>query len=1032
MTIARRLIILLGVPLVALVGFGIFTLVRLAKIEERSNFVAKQQIPSLAALGELTRSFLELRVDVRNDLLATNQAEQAAAQLQFDKNEANVVQLLRDYADRLVSDDQDRRLLNEFRQLSKDWLAGAKPVMALAAQGRRDEATGLLASGTMAALGPQINEALNQWIGHNRDLATAAGNHAVDAIAVSHRDTIIATCTAVLLTALLGFLTFRRIVQPIHALGASVKAIAAGEYSQEVPFTSAADETGGLARSINVLKEGAAAMDMQRWVKSNVSRLTSELQVTATIAEFGKQFVSGLVPLLGGGVGGFYLFQEEFRSLERVASYGLDGATSSSSPVRVGQGLIGQCAQELKTLTLDQLPPEYLRIASGLGTAPPRQAMACPLISKGALLAIFEIATFRPFNAQEKALLEDLLPVAALSLEVLQRNLRTHEQREQLRASEERSRLILESSAEGIYGTDTDGQITFVNPATCRMLGYTAEELIGKPSHATFHHHRPDGSDYPREECPMYRAYKHGKTSRVDDEFLWRKDNTGLPVEYGATPMLKDGIVVGSVVSFTDITERKRAEVEMQRGKDELQHMNFMADGALDLTKAGYWHVPLDGSGWYISSERAARIFGDLPSPGHRYALAHWAEHVRLGDEAAAKVTAENFQAAVEGRVPVYDATYAYKRPVDGRTVWIHAMGHVVKGADGKPKDMFGVTQDITDYKQAEAEIKASEQRLRETEQFFRSVLELAPDGLMVVNAEGMIRLANAQCEKLFGYTRAELVGKPVEVLVPQEIRSSHPALRAGFHQAPTPRNMGAGRELRALRKDGSLFPVEIGLSPLPGREEEGAQVAVSIRDITERKDQENALKQAKAKAEEATQMKSMFLANMSHEIRTPMNAIIGLSHLALRTQLTPKQKDYIAKVHNAGTSLLSIINDILDFSKIEAGKLEIETTDFRLDEVISSVTTLTAQKAHEKGLEFLAHVEPGIPEYLLGDPLRLGQILTNFVNNAVKFTEQGEIRVDMRLVERTGEKVQLKFCVRDTGMGMTPEQSARLFQPFT
>ena len=268
----------------------------------------------------------------------------------------------------------------------------------------------------------------------------------------------------------------------------------------------------------------------------------------------------------------------------------------------------------------------------------------------------------------------------------------------ELAVSEERGRLILSAVTDGIFGLDAEGRITFVNPAACTVLGLTPETAIGQNSHALFHHSRADGSPYPAEECPMRAAYREGRTCFVDNEVLWTSDRRAIPAEYGATPIQKDGQVVGAVISFRDITERNRME-------KEIRHQNFLSDSALDLTKAGYWHVPLDGSGWYNSSERAARIFGDLPSPGFRYRLDEWAAHVQEGDETAAKATMENFAAAVAGTIPVYDAVYAYKRPVDGRIVWIHALGHVAKDASGKPTDMFGVTQDITDFKRLEAEL---------------------------------------------------------------------------------------------------------------------------------------------------------------------------------------------------------------------------------------------------------------------------------------------------------------------------------------
>ena len=198
-------------------------------------------------------------------------------------------------------------------------------------------------------------------------------------------------------------------------------------------------------------------------------------------------------------------------------------------------------------------------------------------------------------------------------------------------------------------------------------------------------------------------------------------------------------------------------------------------------------------------------------------------------------------------------------------------------------------------------------------------------------------------------------------------------------------------------------------------------------------------LRLAKQKAEEATQLKSEFLANMSHEIRTPMNAIIGMAHLALRTELTPKQQDYIAKIHRAGLSLLGIINDILDFSKIEAGKLDVEEIVFSLDEVLSNVASVTSQKASDKGLEYLFHVPPAVPRFLVGDPLRLGQVLINLINNAIKFTERGEIEVSCTVLEELlgpqdlpERRVALRFAVRDTGIGMSELQQAKLFQAFS
>ena len=339
-------------------------------------------------------------------------------------------------------------------------------------------------------------------------------------------------------------------------------------------------------------------------------------------------------------------------------------------------------------------------------------------------------------------------------------------------------------------------------------------------------------------------------------------------------------------------------------------------------------------------------------------------------------------------------------------------------------KRMFvGLVRDITLRKQ-------SEETLQRSEATVRSIVETAVNGIITISAVGQIRSFNPASERLFGYSTAEVVGQNIKMLMPSPFHEEHDGYLENYRNTGIRKIIGIGREVVGRKKNGDTFPLDLAVSEIK-MDKEKMFVGI-ISDATARKEAEIALLEAKDAADSANRSKSDFLANMSHEIRTPMNAIIGMSHLALRTIMTPKQRDYLTKIQSSSHSLLGIINDILDFSKIEAGKLLIESTEFHLDSVLTNVANLVGVKAEEKGLELFFVRPQNVPNALIGDPTRIGQILTNLTNNAVKFTDSGEISVSIELLKREDDRIKLGFSIRDTGIGMTKEQCAKLFKSFS
>ena len=575
--------------------------------------------------------------------------------------------------------------------------------------------------------------------------------------------------------------------------------------------------------------------------------------------------------------------------------------------------------------------------------------------------------------------------------------------------------LAVEQSPESIVITDLKARIEYVNEAFLRNTGYTREEALGMNPRILQSGNTP--AEIYKE---MWAVLSRGEIWR-GELFNRRKDGSEYVEFANISPIRQpDGEITHYLAIQEDITEKKAMIDELQRHRHHLEQivesrtaeLNAAVreqDALFDAASTGI--VLMRDRVIIRCNKRMDEMFGYSYGEQIGKPTRIWFPDELSYDNAGKEV----YAAIARGEIDVREMALERK---DGRLIWCRAFSRAIDPSDTSRGNVV-IFEDIT------AE-RAAAEALRRVNDEQQAIFDAASSGIALIT-ERILTRCNVRLHQMFGWPIGEMVGKPTAIWYPDQ--AADIAGGEGVYEKIW-RGEVSCRDQELVRRDGSRFWARLTGTAVDIKSRAKGTVWV-IDDITAERAAIEQMRQARMLAEAAARMKSDFLANMSHEIRTPMNAIIGMSHLAMKTELTPQQRNYMSKIQMSSQHLLGIINDILDFSKIEAGKMTVENIAFDLNQVFSNVAGLIAEKATAKGLELIFDVSSEVPTDLIGDPLRLGQVIINFASNAVKFTERGEIVIRVSKEQESEHELVLNFSVSDTGIGLTPEQQSQLFQSF-